>query len=266
MDGFTYLVLGNNDVVRTDGSVPGTTEIKSFALSGETINGLQGISGQIGSSTAIIGDKIYFTVNESDKSAEVWSVDASGAQLVQRFEALPLPGWLPSTATPPQVSLASLGDSLIIAVLRQDESGLYVSDGSAEGTKFVAGLDLYPWAATMATLDGAVYVQTGSKLWRTDGTTEGTVVVADSVVNTPPSVYEGKVLFVRNTGGMDELWVTDGTAGDTHELVGLNQTGSHFELLAGNLLLTIGPEVSHRDAPPDIPVSWLDLEPLKALI
>jgi ELWxxDGT repeat protein len=74
--------------------------------------------------------------------------------------------------------------------------------------------------------DVAVFVAddglTGSELWRTDGTPEGTERVVDLFPGAESGVTAGfvswgeRALFVGDDGGgVPQLWVTDGTAAGT---------------------------------------------------
>ncbi len=101
--------------------------------------------------------------------------------------------------------------------------GLWVSDGTAAGTRSI--LDLAPVAGV--DVDGTFYfgtsAQDGGSLWKTDGTAAGTAFV--SRFSTDPSVIAhvshptkvgSQLFFVVNDGAHgDELWTSDGTTAGT---------------------------------------------------
>ena len=108
---------------------------------------------------------------------------------------------------------------------------LYVSDGTAAGTKMVADINKGNDSSIPSyfTLVGskiffrASTSTAGSELWVTDGTAAGTKLVADirpgSSASSPTSLARvgTKVVFSANDGGTKgtELWVSDGTKAGT---------------------------------------------------
>ncbi len=90
----------------------------------------------------------------------------------------------------------------------------------------------------------------GSELWVSDGTAAGTRMLADLCEGECSSyvqqltAFKGQVFFTAN-GGPDgvQLWVTDGTEAGTEQVEGVNQgssTPSHLEAAAGRLWFTAG--------------------------
>lgn len=124
---------------------------------------------------------------------------------------------------------------------------MWVTNGTTEGTQLVA--DIYPGIATnrydprsgekiedypyssfpygFAKFNGKLYFrardgENGDELWVTDGTTEGTTLVADINPGSSSSVpsdlaeLDGKLYFRANDGeNGSELWVSDGTTEGT---------------------------------------------------
>ena len=134
------------------------------------------------------------------------------------------------------------------------------SDGTAEGTVGIAdtgGIYSYP-ARTLAAWTGALYFSAGSRaddgqeLWRSDGTTAGTILLKDinphfnegyGYGSYPKSFTEatGKLYFAAHNG----LWTTDGTTegtllveqGTADVLANANGALHFFRGLSGGLQL-----------------------------
>lgn len=127
---------------------------------------------------------------------------------------------------------------------------LWVSDGTADGTKMLK--DLYPGSVSsmldlsyMVEMGGTVYFAPreggggipdtrGKELWKTDGTTEGTVIVKDIVEGQNSSLVnhlvatDDRIYFAaQNDEFGNELWVSDGTEEGTFMLANINE-GSSF--------------------------------------
>jgi len=102
-------------------------------------------------------------------------------------------------------------------------NGLWTSDGTPAGTYAVVP-DIGGRASSSAVLGGALYFGTattsGGKLWKSDGTFDGTTVVKVLSSNTPGlanMVAAGRNVFFIVNG---QLWVTDGTEAGTQGLPG----------------------------------------------
>ena len=99
------------------------------------------------------------------------------------------------------------------------DSALRITDGTPEGTYVIRSFDGHS-RNPITVMGGHGYFATSdnteTKIWKTDGTAAGTVVV-----KTVPGFYRavaaGKLLFFRTADG-GKLWVTDGTADGTREL------------------------------------------------
>ncbi len=111
---------------------------------------------------------------------------------------------------------------------------LWTSDGTQEGTRLVKDLVRGPegaWPRPLLAHEGIVYFATQydyeisgdfleRKLWRTDGTTEGTFVLSPSFEGNVVALGD-KVYFVRpgHAGPGPGLWESDGTLGGTIRVV-----------------------------------------------
>ena len=192
-----------------------------------------------------IGDTLYFKGYDDAVGWEIWRSDgtAEGTGVLADLNPGPADGvldyWSPS--------FASVDDKLFFLVRRdrRSQDQLYVSDGTAEGTRLVddllaQGISI-DWAAGIVAAGQSVFFVAGdhakesgpvhgTELWRTDGTPGGTALVRD--IN-PGSLSSGiremaavgeKLYFSADDGthGM-ELWVSDGTAAGTRLVADLKQ-------------------------------------------
>ncbi len=111
-----------------------------------------------------------------------------------------------------------------------DGSDLWTSDGTPSGTRFVRDLDelvdFVPLRSSTKVVDGILYIAFDGGEWlRSDGTAEGTVVLADVGAGTDPKIASvGSAVFAVTSEG---IWRTGGTSETTARLdfpFGLIQT------------------------------------------
>jgi ELWxxDGT repeat protein len=176
---------------------------------------------------AAAGQGFFF---RASAGLNLWAADGSGAHPVHDFSAGP-------GSSGPLDQAAFAGKLLFSARTSPTEVPLFLSDGTAAGTRLISDQAL---SATGFTLfAGKAYFGAGAlgsagspppgtppahdSLWRTDGTTAGTVRLA-SVLFENPKVLGSQLLF---TGGERvlpfpsadlELWRTDGTVRGTRLL------------------------------------------------
>lgn len=150
-----------------------------------------------------------FWATDSSGAAHLWRTDgtSAGTMLVSPTVSL-------STGSiPPQT--VSMGGSLYFMIGNQ----LYRSDGTAAGTAPIAtlysGYTCVPQG--LAVVGNELYLlinsSGGSGLWKTDGTSAGTMLVRQQNDPFDPVVAGGKLYFLDSG-----LWVTDGTAAGTVRL------------------------------------------------
>jgi len=126
--------------------------------------------------------------------------------------------------TPPGLSWASeprnfvvLGNTAYFSA-RQANAGLWKTDGTANGTVWVSD---YSADSQPIVVGSAMYFLHGDQLVKSDGTTAGTVVLANQVqtgTGEPLAAAGPYVLFSRYDGTDIELWRTDGTVAGTQLL------------------------------------------------
>ena len=201
--------------------------------------------------------KVYFTANDGENGNELWISDGTtdGTQLLADIN----PG---STYGEPNRSNArefTKFNGKLYFSANDGENGreFWVTDGTAEGTQLL--VDINPVKSNYGTpyssypsdfteFNGKLYFsanggQTGSELWVSDGTAEGTQLLADinpggnnyryyySNSSSPRNFTEsnGKLYFTANDGENGrELWVTDGTTDGTQLLLDIRPGSSNY--------------------------------------
>lgn len=240
-----------NELWRSDGTPEGTRLVAD-------IN--PGEAGSRPLFVTAVGDRVFFAATDATHGNELWVSDGTeaGTRLVEditpgRFDAY-VPPDNPDDEEPPEpysgiAVLGVLGDRLLFSA-DDGETGdePWISDGTADGTHLVADLDprtnddgkdgshpdrAYVWDGTayFAADDG----RHGVELWRTDGTADGTGLVADLVTEPEPYededepggsypfdflVFEDLLHFYAGGNGTSGgIWRTDGTAEGTELVV-----------------------------------------------
>ena len=171
--------------------------------------------------------RLWFAADDGQHGVELWTTDgtATGTALLTDLQ--------PGSGGSDPAELLDLGDRLLFraADVRFDEE-LWSTDGTVAGTRRVADIRPGPAGSLVRGLvavdgfalflardnGGSFPVGQADQLWRTDGTTQGTVRVADLWTGgdgVDRLVVAGQRAFftagvaVPRTGR--ELWVTDGT-------------------------------------------------------
>jgi ELWxxDGT repeat protein len=209
--------------------------------------------------------RVAFRAQEANGS-EYWVSDGTAAGTV-RLTSL-LPAGLTPMVTQVSPNLGSTGQALMFqAVSSQGDATLWLTDGTAEGTRPVDTVEVgsapsypYPLAAlgdgrALFAADDPVH---GRELWVTDGSSEGTFLLRDiwpGTIGSSPYSLEalgnGQVLFSAYTHEQGhELWISDGSAEGTGVLKDIGSvwdSGSPSELTAlGNGLVIMSAQtVAH---------------------
>lgn len=179
------------------------------------------------------GGQYYFAANDGVVGEELWKTDGTpeGTVLVKDIN--------PGTAGTSPGSLTTLNGKLyFVSYEINNQIGLWETDGTTEGTKEVRSFPYPPsgsnfmWPLSeIVVANGKLFFEgyepeTGFELWKSDGTTAGTVLVADSIAGAqgiaPQFLMSDgmKVFFAGYTpeNGI-EPWVSDGTAANTKMLL-----------------------------------------------
>ena len=218
--GDALLFMNGPELWRSDGTIPGTARVRS-------------IPGGTGP-CATVGGTLFFSNQQ-----ELWKSDGTAAGTVMLKQV------------PPVWSLGSAGGRLFFVTAKDEGSlgpfVLWTSDGTTEGT---VPLKEFPRdssddrlvlpPADLTDVHGTLFFAgfqeaTGTELWKSDGTPEGTVLVED--IRPGPDSLDpidlvalgGTVLFdARMASG---LWRSDGTAAGT---TSIHPVGTGVMTVAGN--------------------------------
>ena len=132
-------------------------------------------------------------------------------------------------------SKGSPGTTRLIKDIRSGAAGSFATPGDqGGGNSFGQPHTRFPVIGSTAYLIASEAVG-GRELWRTDGTSRGTVRVADinpGSASSDPDLLRasgGKLFFVADDGAHGtELWTTDGTAAGTAMVKDINPSGDAF--------------------------------------
>ncbi len=180
-----------------------------------------------------INGKLIFNATDSAHGEELWISDgtAAGTHLLADI----YPGSNPSS---PGDRIVYHGKLIFEAGENIYGPALWITDGTPAGTQFLKDLGIprnsgLSGPHNFVLLNDTVYFAAYGGLWKTDGTTDGTVVMT-SVDAGNLFVAGSRIFFTRSSAQGDELWVSDGTAAGTHSLAPGN---GHFYTLFGNGVL-----------------------------
>lgn len=216
-----YTAANNYELWKTDGTTAGTVMVKD-------INPGTGNSNP--SNFTIVGATLYFLADNGTNGKELWKTDGTTAGTVMVKDINPGTAQGPYSYT----YLAAVGTTIFfIANDGVNGNELWKSDGTSAGTTMVKDIVAgsssgFPGFTNYAAVVGSTLFFTAStaangyELWKTDGSTAGTVLVKDIYAGTTTSTIEnmvalGSTLYftaVDATTGK-ELWKSDGTTAGT---------------------------------------------------
>ncbi len=183
-------------------------------------------------------NQLYFSADDGENGRELWVSDGTteGTQLVKDINPGSNDYGNANNSFPRD--LTEFNDQLYFTAQGGDErSGLWVSDGTTEGTHLVK--DIYPgsiafYSDSLTEFNDQLYfaaagdAETGDELWVSDGTTEGTHLVKDiypgsnndgNANSSSPgdfTEFNDQLYFTAQDGENGyELWVSDGTTEGT---------------------------------------------------
>ncbi|HYC91525.1 MAG TPA: ELWxxDGT repeat protein [Thermoanaerobaculia bacterium] len=226
----------------SDGTAAGTRLVRDIQ---------PGALGGSPSFPTVLNGVAYFGAYSAATGRELWRTDGTeaGTQLVRDLN----PG---NTHSSPE-GLLTVGDRIFFVAHNGERQTLWVSDGSAAGTR-VANPEVAA-NAPLANVDGTVYFAGANRLnglepWKSDGTAAGTVMVANVANDAAPSsrpeqlTAAGDWVYFRawdglrppgNTSVPHTLWRSDGTPEGTLEVLGSYPSGT-FHAVGRSLLFGEG--------------------------
>jgi ELWxxDGT repeat protein len=225
---FTYLF--SSQLWKSDGTAAGTEQVTPFG---------QSLQVESGPPLVAAGDSLYFVVNDATSGRELWKSDgtAVGTKLVKDIT--------PGAASTPIEWLMNIGERLYFTTTSGNGHQLWSSDGTTAGTALLTSLpresnQRLDFNFTMH--HGHVYFTSGSdstlpentRLWRTDGTAAGTVVVAE---------LSGESPYTRDLASAD----------DRLYLIGISPYASSTRTLVWENPMVPGSTPQLRD---DMPLTW----------
>lgn len=219
------------------------------------------------------GDQVFFVANDGTHGRELWVTDGTtgGTHLVRDIRVgakSSHPGGNPVIVDRPQ--LVDLNGTLFFTANDGTRAnGVWRSDGTAAGTRFVANAPtrvydmvargtkvLYLagglWATNGTTtsllkdaalgargmwrVGGKVFFVMDRHLWKTDGTKAGTIQLSSHTFDNNPGefVAAGSKVTFTESADAEYLWVTDGTVAGTHRVKPLDIENS----LSGGVAIT----------------------------
>jgi ELWxxDGT repeat protein len=232
----------------TDGTSVGTSEL---AVSGAAI-------GVFPTDLTGFGSLALFVAEDANSHPNLWVTDGTSAGTRELVVAGAGAGGLIPAGLDPYFTV--LGGEVLFAGVAPGRTGLWVTDGTAAGTKeiTVSGAGLDPNHLTVFG-NKVIFAGGEDSVWVTDGTSAGTRELISRT--TPPllfpvdphfTAFGGIALFRADDapGGLN-LWVTDGTSAGTSELnvaghgsFGLGSAVNPDFTAVGNLVLFNGPDAS----------------------
>jgi ELWxxDGT repeat protein len=221
-DDFVYFTLNNyKELWRTDGTSEGTSLLFS-----DLSHDFPEIRNLI-----IHNNKIYFIYNNGTIGSELYYIDLSTLQL-QLVKDI----YVGSGSSYPQKIFKFQNKLFFVANDGINGNELWYTDGTVSGTHLLKNIHTSPYTdgidydyANFLLTNNAFFfyansLENGRELWKSDGTSEGTLLVKDinpgtnssSLYGLQGAVISDKIVFSAYYPGYGyELWISDGTNNGT---------------------------------------------------
>ena len=188
---------------------------------------------------------LYFSADDGESGYELWVSDGTGegTRLVKDIKPNNSDSDFRNSSFPKRLTEFN-GLLYFAADDGENGRGLWVSDGTTQGTQLVANIspDTNLPSKNLTEFNGLLYFaaynqESGQELWVSDGTTDGTQLVADIRPNSsdfgssPENLTEvnGLLYFAANDGENGvELWVSDGTTQGTRLVADIRPDSRDF--------------------------------------
>lgn len=156
----------------------------------------------------------YFTADHPDYGVEWWRTDGTeeGTEMLGDFA----PGTASITDYTAHVQPTVLGDILYFTGTTPDHGiELWRTDGTAAGTYMVIALDpgaLFPGITHLTRLCDKLYFFKEGRFYQSDGTAQGTVLIAEGLPPSPnclfggTTVFKNHLFFTRKGDDVFDLW------------------------------------------------------------
>lgn len=263
MNGVAYFAAQDGahgvELWKSDGTAAGTQVVKDIRPG--IASSTPGLSGPLGSEMVAIGNSIFFSADDGTNGYELWKSDgtAAGTVLVKDI-------W-PGTEGSNISRLTNVNGTLFFVASEPVSAGgtslvqyeLWKSDGTAAGTILVK--DIIPGdrgsdPTFLTNVNGTLFFSalngdynSGRRgLWKSDGSTSGTVMIKNGNDARDMANVNGTLLFVEVGGSDRMLWKSDGTAAGTVLVknIGRNMDFQQPTLTAANgTLFFVGHDAEH---------------------
>jgi trimeric autotransporter adhesin len=188
-----------------------------------------------------VNGEVFFTAYQTAHPYSLWKTDGTAAGTVAVKDITPPSGYGGSSGAEPE-QLTDVNGTLFFTCADGGAGrALWKSDGTPQGTTLVVDADpgdLRSTIQNLSNLNGTAIFTSQSvdshnnviyELWKSDGTSGGTSVIA-TFVNSPPGnfvAFNGKIYFSADDGTHgNELWTTDGTSAGTRMVTDIYTLGS----------------------------------------
>lgn len=243
---------GDLELWKSDGTGNGTLRVQDINLTGSSAP----------SYLAALGNTVLFAANSGAGSA-LWKSDgtAAGTALVKDTAISARGIDDPSFYSPPLSSgFVGLGGNLFFVPDGESYAhDLWISDGTANGTKMVKPIDpvsVNPYS--LVACNGTLFFIGGKTasvgLWKSDGTEAGTTAVklfaANTLTSSPRALTDvnGTLFFFTGTSSGYPLWKSDGTEAGTTLVATLPAQPSDLTNVNGRLFF-VGSDSAHGAEP-----------------
>ena len=202
------------------------------------------------------GKTLFFANPVGDDGDDLWVTDGTAAGT----QRLPTPCLVSPCSSSLEVLTAVGGVGFFRESYGEGTNrpvGLWRSDGTRAGgfALPLGSFSVAEYGAAYAVAGGILYFtaysDTAAKLWRSDGTSSGTSIVAD--LNTDFNFAPGAPVFLASAGGSlfllgqgapAHLWKSDGTLAGSVEVPGFQAVGGVGLLAVGTRIVAVGTDSS----------------------